>query len=90
MLIELSGSEENYRKGIDFLKNSGVIVDSHKKEVKWIEDRCVQCGACITICPTEAMWIERKTMKVSFDAEKCISCELCVKPCPPRAFEVRL
>jgi ferredoxin len=89
MVMEISGSEENYRKGLDFLKNAGVEVKPLKTEVKWLEDKCTQCSACITICPTEAMQIDRKTMRITFDEEKCISCELCVKPCPPRAFEVK-
>lgn len=90
MLIEISGNEDDYRKGMDFLKKQGVVVDPEKKEVKWSKDKCTQCSACISICPVEAMTIDRKTMEVSFDEEKCIACELCVKPCPPRAFEVRL
>lgn len=90
MVIEITGTEENYKKGIDFLKKQGVLAEPLKKEVRWIEEKCVQCSACISICPVEAMVIDRKTMKVSFDEEKCIACELCIKPCPPRAFELKL
>ena len=90
MMIEISGEEENCKKGIEFIKKQGVEIKPLEKEVKWIKEKCTQCGACITICPTEAMQIDRKTMEVSFIEEKCIACELCVKPCPPRAFEVRL
>jgi len=90
LVIEISGKEENYKKGMDFLKKQGVNVQPLKKDVKWIEKKCIQCGACITICPTQALNIDRKTMKISFDEEKCIACELCIKPCPARAFEVRL
>lgn len=89
MVIEITGTEDNYRKGIEFLKNQGVSAEPLKKEVKWIEEKCLQCSACISICPVGAMMIDRNTMKISFDEEKCIACELCVKPCPPRAFEVR-
>jgi len=90
MVLEISGSDENLKKGLEFMKAEGVIVEPLKKEVRWIEDKCTQCGACITICPTGAMKIDRPSMKISFEKEKCIACELCVKPCPPRAFEVRL
>lgn len=90
MVLEITGSEENQKKGLEFIKSQGIAVEPLKKEVRWIEDKCTQCGACITICPTGAMQIERGRMKISFDKEKCIDCELCVKPCPPRAFEVKL
>jgi ferredoxin len=90
MVLEITGSDENVKKGLDFIKKQGVHVEPLEKEVRWIEERCTQCGACITICPTGAMKIDRGSMKISFDKDKCISCELCVKPCPPRAFEVKL
>ena len=90
MVLELTGDDLSYSKGIDFLKANGVEVELLDKEVQWLEDKCIQCGACVTICPTQALKIDRKTMMVSFDREKCIACELCVKPCPVRAFEVRL
>ncbi len=90
MVIEIAGKEDDFKKGMDFLKKQGVIVQPLKKDVKWIEKKCIQCGACIPICPTSALKIDRNTMKISFDEEKCIACELCVRPCPARAFEVRL
>ena len=90
MVIEISGQENDYKKGLDFLKKQGVNIQPLKKDVQWIEKRCIQCGACIPICPTGALKIDRSSMKVSFDEEKCIACELCVRPCPSRAFEVRL
>ena len=90
MTLEISGSEDTIKKGMEFLKDNGVIVKPLKTEVKWSEKKCTHCGACVTICPTGAIEIDRNTMKISFDKEKCISCELCVKPCPVRAFEVIL
>lgn len=90
MVIELKGEKEDYEKGVDFIKKQGVDVEPFEKEIFWNEEKCTQCGVCVTICPAEAIEIDRKTMKISFIKEKCIACELCVKPCPPKAFEVRL
>ncbi len=47
--------------------------------------RCGYCGACVTVCPTEAidligMWIEIK------EAE-CNNCKACVNICPVGALE---
>lgn len=90
MVLELDGLKENYDKGVKFLKESGVKIEPLSKEVTRDEDRCTQCGACVTICPTEALYADRKTMKVLFDAEKCIACELCIKACPPRAMKFKI
>ena len=89
MVLEVSGEKENYEKGIDYIKNMGVKVEPLQREIIWIEEKCIQCSACIVICPTEALQINRQTMQISFDKEKCIACELCIKPCPPRALEVK-
>ena len=90
MVIELSGNKENFEKGVEFLKGLGVGIGPLQKDVKWIEEKCIQCGMCAALCPADALKIDRNTMRVSFDEEKCIACELCTKPCPVRAFEVRL
>jgi L-aspartate semialdehyde sulfurtransferase ferredoxin len=90
MVLELSGKKEDFEKGMEFLKQHGVTVEALQKDVSWLDAKCIQCGVCITICPTDALKIDRKTMLISFDPDKCIACELCVKPCPARAFEVKL
>ena len=90
MLLELIGSQDAVKKGLEFIKAQGVGVSPLKTEVRWSRDKCTHCGACVTICPTGAIKLDRSTMKVSFEKEECISCELCVKPCPVRAFEVIL
>ncbi|KPJ69078.1 (Fe-S)-binding protein [candidate division WOR-1 bacterium DG_54_3] len=89
MVLELSGESSEIERGIKYLKDQGVRIQPLSKEIKVNWDKCTQCGACVSICPTEALYIkDRKTMEVAFDPEKCIACELCIRPCPPRAIEV--
>lgn len=89
MVLELSGEDTEIDKGLKYLKDLGVKVEPLSKEIKVDWSKCTQCSACISICPTEALYIkDRNTMEVAFDAEKCIACELCIRPCPPRAIEV--
>jgi ferredoxin len=89
LVIELSGDNAEINKGIKYLKEQGVSVEPLSKEIKVNWDKCSQCGACVSICPTDALYVkDRKTMEVAFDPEKCIACELCIRPCPPRAIEV--
>lgn len=90
MVLELKGKKEKYVEGIKYLTSLGVKIQPLSQDVTRDEDKCTHCGACVTICPSEALYTDKKTMKVIFDAEKCIACELCVKACPPRAMMVKL
>lgn len=90
MVLDLKGKKENYAAGIKYLTSLGVNIQPLSQDVTRDEDRCTHCGACVTICPSEALYTDKKTMKVIFDPEKCIACELCVKACPPRAMMVKL
>jgi len=89
MVLELKGKKENYANGVKYLTSLGVKIQPLSQDVTRDEARCTHCGACVAICPTEALYIDKKTMKVIFDPEKCIACELCVKACPPRAMVVK-
>lgn len=86
MVLELTGAEENYKKGTDFLQEIGVDIQPISQDVVRDEERCTHCGACVVICPTEALYFERPSMRVNFDSSKCIGCEYCILACPPRAM----
>ena len=88
LVLELSGAQENYDKGIQYLTKTGVRIQSLSQDVTRNEERCTHCGACITICPTKAFELEPSTRKVNFLNEKCLACGLCIKACPPRAMEL--
>ena len=90
MVLELKGTKEHYADGIRYLANIGVKVEPLGQDVTRDEARCTQCGACVGVCPTGALYNDLKTRKVIFDAEKCIACELCVRACPPRAMIVKI
>ena len=88
MVLELSGKQDNYDKGIRYLTKTGVRIQSLSQDVTRNEERCTHCGACITICPTGAFELEPSTRRVNFYNEKCLACGLCIKACPPRAMEL--
>ena len=86
--MELSGDQKNYDKGIQYLNEVGVKIQSLSQDVVRDEARCTHCGACITVCPTGVFSLEPKTRRVLFDHNKCVVCGLCVKACPPRAMRL--
>ena len=88
LVMELTGDNRNYDKGIQFLSDMGVEIQSLSRDVVRNEVRCTHCGACITICPTGAFIVEEATRMISFDNAKCAACELCIKACPPHAMEL--
>ena len=88
LVLELTGDQKEYDKGINFLIKTGVKIQSLSQDVTRNEERCTHCGACITICPTGAFELDPANRLVKFYNEKCIACGLCIKSCPPRAMEV--
>jgi ferredoxin len=88
MVLELSGKQGDYDKGIRYLTDSGVKIQSLSQDVVRNEERCTYCGACVTICPTGAFELEPSARQIVFHHEKCLACGLCIKACPPRAMEL--
>ncbi len=87
MVLEISSvSRAAFNKGINFLKEQGVLVSSPEHRIYKDEEICTHCGACTAVCPTEALYIKRPEMEVIFDQTKCSLCELCVVTCPSRAM----
>jgi len=88
LVVELEGDKGQYKEGIAFLKNLGVTVEPLSETVVWSEKLCIQCGACASFCPTEALSIDRDTMIVSFNNSKCVVCGMCLDCCPTRAINL--
>lgn len=88
LVVELSGTKENLEKGNEYLLNAGVEIQPLSQDVVRDEQKCTHCGACIVLCPSSALNIDRATMRVDFDDTKCIACGLCIKSCPSRAMEI--
>jgi NADH:ubiquinone oxidoreductase subunit F (NADH-binding)/NAD-dependent dihydropyrimidine dehydrogenase PreA subunit/(2Fe-2S) ferredoxin len=58
-----------------------------------ISDVCKRCGACVKVCPSEAISGTKKTKKTEgvpfkIDQEKCIQCGACFEACKFGAIEV--
>ncbi len=90
IVMELKGHPKNFRKGLKYLRDSGVKVQRVAHDVHRNEERCYHCGTCVAVCPSGALYIVRPEMEVKFDPDKCSACELCCPVCPARAMEVRL
>jgi len=89
LIVEMSGNKKNIDSGMNYLSGLGVEVQSLAQDIKWHENKCTHCTACISTCPSGALDVEREKMLVSFNKDKCIACELCIKVCPYKAVEIQ-
>ena len=53
-----------------------------------LADKCTGCGACLKVCPQEAISGEKKKVH-TITQEKCIKCGICMDTCRFEAIEVK-
>ncbi|MBN2025592.1 MAG: 4Fe-4S binding protein [Actinobacteria bacterium] len=88
LVLEITGKEKDYERGMAYIESCGVSVQPLSQDIRRNELKCTHCGACVAVCPTDALYVDRDSMEVVFNNEECVACELCVKVCPPRAMEI--
>jgi len=73
-------------KVVEAFRESGVDVFI-RKLIEVDNERCFACGACLSLCPVNAITLE-EGFSVVFNEEKCVgsTCGLCVDACPARAI----
>ena len=55
LVLELKGDKAAYEKGVEFMTGRGVHIEPLSQDIVRDDDRCTNCGACITACPPRAM-----------------------------------
>jgi Uncharacterized Fe-S center protein len=85
MLIEISGSEA--KEGIEYMEKEGIQLNPIKKVVKKDEEKCMDCGECISLCPVNAIKMD-EDWTVELDNQKCIGCGFCTTSCPTKAIKI--
>ena len=79
--------EESLDKIVKAFRKKGVTV-SLPKLIEVDTEKCVSCGACVALCPVEAITLA-EDISVVFNKEKCVgsTCSACVDACPARAIK---
>jgi len=88
LLLDLAGTEADYRQALRYLEQQGLQVQSLVEQVSWDEERCTQCGLCTGICPSGALYLERPSQQVRFAGDKCVVCNMCIEVCPAHAMRL--
>jgi len=87
MLAEIEGQSENISLAIEYLDKIGIEADFVKSTIQRIEDKCVDCGLCTTVCGSKALRIGYETeWKLKFEDNRCVGCNLCIQACPLQAI----
>lgn len=76
--------QEKTKEITDTLMSNDIQVNK-KGRVILDEDQCIHCGACISLCPTDALHFTEDD-KVDFNGNKCIGCLICIDTCPRGAI----
>ena len=90
MIMELEGTPEKVKNGLEYLKKIGVEVKPLEQQIIKNEEVCIHCGSCTAVCPTSALYVDRESFKILFDPQKCTACEFCVAVCITKAMEVHV
>jgi len=90
MILELEGTPEQLNKGLEYLKSIGIEVKSIGQQIIKNDEKCIHCGVCVAVCPTQALYLDRDTFEVKFNPERCSACEFCVSVCTTKAMEVHV
>lgn len=72
--------EEKIKTVTESLTKNNILVNK-KGRVIVDKDLCIDCGACVSLCPTDALNF-KDDFSVEFSEEKCIGCLLCIDSCP--------
>lgn len=83
LVLDVTGTEADIEKGLDFVRTFKVTINYTGKGVTWDRQRCTHCGHCLTHCPTQALYVaNQRTREIAFDEQKCIECLACIRVCP--------
>ncbi len=88
LMIELSGEKGALKRGMDYLNGLNVNIQPLARDIRWLEKKCTHCTVCVSLCPTEAIVVDRNSMEISFNKDKCIVCGACIPACPYKAIEI--
>jgi ferredoxin len=83
LLLEVP--EDKTKEIAETLRSNDIQVNK-KGRIILDEDKCIHCGACISLCPTDALrFVDSK--EVEFEGNKCIGCLICQDACPRGAIK---
>jgi len=87
ILLAIDAPEAEVKRIIELFEQKGIETKELKRAIQLDAEKCFDCGACISLCPTGALRLT-DDYSIELDEDKCIYCEICVPSCPVRALKV--
>lgn len=88
ILIDIDAPEAKAQKVMKIFEERGVEVEEIRSVITLDQDTCLDCGACISICPTRALTLA-EDFSLELEEDKCVICDACIPVCPVRALGIR-
>jgi len=83
LVLDVTGTEQDIQRGLDFVKTFNVDVSESTIGVTWNAEKCTHCGNCLPHCPTRALTIaDPGTRRIEFKSSLCVECLSCLENCP--------
>jgi len=67
------------------LKKNDIIINKKGRVIVDYE-KCIDCGACVSLCPTDSLHLNEEE-RLEYIEDKCIGCLLCLDSCPRYAIK---
>jgi L-aspartate semialdehyde sulfurtransferase ferredoxin len=90
LVIELQGDIDRVDEALEWMRSQNIQVSLANSEIAIDTDRCVDCGLCTGVCPTQALTLDSQTWQLNFNRSRCIVCEQCIPTCPVQAISTNL
>lgn len=90
MVLNMKGEEDDLRDAITYLEDQNVKVVKLSKHITRDEDKCFDCGSCVSVCLSRAFTIDPDTWEVNLNYDKCVACGSCLTACPTHAVTLIL
>ena len=81
LVMEMDGLPDKLDEAIMRMKDYGIEVTEIARKVIFDMDKCIHCGACISVCLAGALKLDSE-YHLQYIEPKCTVCEMCVSACP--------
>ena len=87
LVMEMDGLSDRLDEAIERIRGYGIEVTEIARKVAFDMDKCIHCGACISVCLAGALKLDQD-YHLQFIEPKCTVCEMCVPTCPVDAVTI--
>ncbi len=88
LVLQLEGPSQELRDALEYMQEQQVQVQVLSERIRRDSESCVHCGACTSVCKTDALYLDRQSMEVLFKPENCVVCGQCQLACPMQAISM--